>query len=63
VLSKRLRFFSPTKWLIDNSWDFQDWFHIKPWHTLMSIADLVEVWLDAEVFERKRHRVAVGQPR
>ncbi|MFT6406337.1 MAG: Cu(I)/Ag(I) efflux system membrane fusion protein [Marinomonas primoryensis] len=60
-VSQTVRFFSPQSGVIDNL-GIQDGFYIKPGTTLMSIADLSEVWLDAEVFERQAHRVAVGQP-
>ncbi|MBJ7539911.1 efflux RND transporter periplasmic adaptor subunit [Marinomonas transparens] len=60
-VSQTVRFFAPQSGVIDNL-GIQDGFYIKPGTTLMSIADLSEVWLDAEVFERQAHRVAVGQP-
>ncbi|ETI60463.1 efflux RND transporter periplasmic adaptor subunit [Marinomonas profundimaris] len=59
-VSQTVRFFAPQSGVIDNL-GIQDGFYIKPGTTLMSIADLSEVWLDAEVFERQAHRVAVGQ--
>ncbi|MCW8356438.1 efflux RND transporter periplasmic adaptor subunit [Marinomonas pontica] len=60
-VSQTVRFFAPQSGVIDNL-GIQDGFYIKPGTTLMSIADLSEVWLDAEVFERQAHLVAVGQP-
>lgn len=59
-VSQTVRFFAPQSGVIDNL-GIQDGFYIKPGTTLMSIADLSEVWLDAEVFERQAHQVAVGQ--
>ncbi|MGJ8647670.1 MAG: efflux RND transporter periplasmic adaptor subunit [Marinomonas colpomeniae] len=59
-VSQTVRFYAPQSGVIDNL-GIQDGFYIKPGTTLMSIMDLSEVWLSAEVFERQAHQVAVGQ--
>jgi Cu(I)/Ag(I) efflux system membrane fusion protein len=37
-------------------------FYVKPGSTLMSIGDLSEVWVEAEVFERQAGQVKTGTP-
>ncbi|MFT2099278.1 efflux RND transporter periplasmic adaptor subunit [Marinomonas sp. 2405UD66-6] len=59
-VSQTIRFYASQSGVIDNL-GIQDGFYIKPGTTLMSIADLSEVWLEAEVFERQSQLVAVGQ--
>ncbi|MCV2404123.1 efflux RND transporter periplasmic adaptor subunit [Marinomonas sp. C2222] len=60
-VSQTIRFYAPQSGVVDNL-GIQDGVYIKPGTTLMSIADLNEVWLEAEVFERQAHLVEVGQP-
>ena len=59
-VSQTIRFFAPQNGVIDNL-GIRDGFYITPGLTLMSIADLDELWLEAEVFERQAHLIKVGQ--
>ncbi|MFD1383643.1 efflux RND transporter periplasmic adaptor subunit [Rhodanobacter aciditrophus] len=59
-VSQTIRFFAPQNGVIDNL-GIRDGFYITPGLTLMSIADLDELWLEAEVFERQAHLLKVGQ--
>ncbi|MBM9603803.1 efflux RND transporter periplasmic adaptor subunit [Desulfopila inferna] len=54
-------FFSPQGGVVDNL-DIREGFYVTPGTTIMSIGNLDQVWVDAEVFERQASRVAVGQP-
>ena len=59
-VSQTVRFFAPRSGVVDNL-SIQDGFYVTPAKTLMSIADLSELWLEAEVFERQASWVKVGQ--
>lgn len=59
-VSQTVRFFAPRAGVVDNL-SIQDGFYVTPAKTLMSIADLSELWLEAEVFERQASWVKVGQ--
>lgn len=59
-VSQTVRFFAPQNGVVDNL-GVREGFYITPGMTLMSIADLNEIWLEAEVFERQAHLLNVGQ--
>lgn len=59
-VSQTVRFYAPRSGVVDNL-SIQDGFYVTPAKTLMSIADLSELWLEAEVFERQASWVKVGQ--
>jgi Cu(I)/Ag(I) efflux system membrane fusion protein len=54
-------FLSPQQGVIDNL-NIREGFFVGPDITLMSIAALEEVWVEAQVFENQAGRVRVGQP-
>ncbi len=54
-------FYAPQSGVVDNL-QIRQGFYVKPGSTIMSIASLAQVWVDAEVFERQASEVAVGQP-
>ncbi|MBM6550350.1 efflux RND transporter periplasmic adaptor subunit [Marinomonas ostreistagni] len=60
-VSQAVRFYAPRAGVVDNL-SIQDGFYVTPSKTLMSIANLSELWLEAEVFERQASWVRVGQP-
>ncbi len=60
-VSQRITFYAPQSGVIDNL-NIREGFYVKPGTTLMSIARLDEVWVEAEVFERQASEVATGIP-
>ena len=54
-------FTAPQTGFIDNL-NIREGFYVKPGMTLMSIAGLNEVWVDAEVFERQSNLVKLDLP-
>jgi Cu(I)/Ag(I) efflux system membrane fusion protein len=54
-------FTAPQTGFVDNL-NIREGFYVKPGMTLMSIAALDEVWVDAEIFERQSNLVKLGLP-
>jgi len=54
-------FYAPQKGVVENL-NIREGFFVKPGSTLMSIGDLSEVWVEAEVFERQVVQVKTGTP-
>ncbi|WP_417226164.1 efflux RND transporter periplasmic adaptor subunit [Amphritea sp.] len=59
-VSQTVTYYAPQSGVVDNLALRQGGF-IKPGLTLLSIAALDEVWLEAEVFERQANLISVGQ--
>ncbi|GHB59481.1 hemolysin D [Psychrosphaera saromensis] len=60
-VQQRITFFAPQNGVVE-SLNIREGFYVKPGSSLMSIADLSEVWLEGEVFERQAGQVAIGMP-
>ncbi|MDQ7048029.1 MAG: efflux RND transporter periplasmic adaptor subunit [Enterobacterales bacterium] len=60
-VTQRVTFFAPQSGVIDNL-NIREGFYVNPSKTLMSIGQLQEVWVEAEVFERQNNLVKIGQP-
>lgn len=54
-----ITFYAPQNGVVENL-KIREGFFVKPGSTLMSIGDLSEVWLEAEVFERQADEVKQG---
>lgn len=59
-VSQTVTYYAPQSGVVDNLALRQGGF-IKPGLTLLSIAALDEVWLEAEVFERQANLISIGQ--
>jgi Cu(I)/Ag(I) efflux system membrane fusion protein len=60
-VQQRITFFAPQNGVVE-SLNIREGFYVKPGSSLMSIADLSEVWLEGEVFERQAGQVVIGMP-
>jgi len=60
-VSQTVRFFAPSSGVIDNLM-IRDGYFVQPGMTLLSIADLNEIWMEGEVFERQAQWVKEGLP-
>ena len=60
-VKQNITFYAPQNGVIDNL-NIRQGFFVKPGTTIMSIAALDQVWVEAEVFERQVSGVAVGLP-
>jgi len=60
-VQQRITFYSPQNGVVENL-KIREGFFVKPGTTLMSIADLSEVWVEAEVFERQAGQVKMATP-
>lgn len=60
-VKQNVTFFAPQTGVVDNL-NIREGFFVKPGTTLMSIANLDDVWVEAEVFERQASLVEVGLP-
>ncbi len=60
-VKQALTFYAPQSGVIDNL-SIREGFYVKPGLTLMSIGDLSNVWVEAEIFERQAEQVKVGLP-
>jgi Cu(I)/Ag(I) efflux system membrane fusion protein len=60
-VQQTITFYSPQNGVVENL-QIREGFFVKPGSTLMSIADLSEVWVEAEVFERQAGQVKTGTP-
>ena len=60
-VQQTITFYSPQNGVIENL-KIREGFFVKPGSTLMSIGDLSEVWVEAEVFERQAGQVKNATP-
>jgi Cu(I)/Ag(I) efflux system membrane fusion protein len=60
-VQQRITFYAPQNGVVENL-KIREGFFVKPGSTVMSIGDLSEVWLEAEVFERQAGQVDTGTP-
>ena len=60
-VQQRITFYAPQNGVVENL-KIREGFFVKPGSTLMSIGDLSEVWVEAEVFERQAGQVNTGTP-
>lgn len=60
-VSQRIVFNSPQDGVVDNL-NIREGFFVKPGQTLMSIGQLEQVWVEAEIFERQVSEVKAGLP-
>ena len=60
-VQQNITFYAPQKGIVENL-KIREGFFVKPGSTLMSIGDLSEVWVEAEVFERQASQVKTGTP-
>ncbi|WP_281561032.1 efflux RND transporter periplasmic adaptor subunit [Thalassomonas sp. RHCl1] len=58
-VSQTVTFYAPQNGVIENLY-IREGFFVKPGTMMLSIGDLSEVWVDAEVFERQAARVKEG---
>lgn len=54
-------FYAPQNGVVDNL-NIRQGFYVNPGSTIMSIGNLEQVWVEAEVFERQASGVSVGLP-
>jgi len=60
-VSQNITFYAPQKGVVENL-NIREGFFVKPGATMLSIGDLSEVWVEAEVFERQAAQVKTGTP-
>lgn len=60
-VKQTITFYSPQNGVVENL-KIREGFFVKPGSTLMSIGDLSEVWVEAEVFERQAGQVKTSTP-
>ena len=60
-VSQNITFYAPQKGVVENL-NIREGFFVKPGATMLSIGDLSEVWVEAEVFERQAAQVKAGTP-
>jgi len=60
-VKQRITFFSPQTGVIDNL-QIREGFFVQPGTTMMSIGQLDQMWVEAEVFERQSLSVSKGLP-
>ena len=60
-VQQHITFYSPQNGVVENL-KIREGFYVKPGSTLMSIGDLSEVWVEAEVFERQASQVKLETP-
>jgi len=58
-VKQNITFFAPKGGVIDNL-NIREGFFVKPGTTLLSIGNLDQVWVDAEIFERQSSLVSTG---
>ncbi|WP_057833016.1 efflux RND transporter periplasmic adaptor subunit [Colwellia sp. TT2012] len=58
-VQQNITFYAPQNGVIENL-EIREGFFVKPGSTLMSIGDLSQVWVVAEVFERQANQVVQG---
>ncbi len=60
-VQQSITFYAPQGGVVENL-KIREGYFVKPGSTLMSIGDLSEVWVEAEVFERQAGQVKTGTP-
>lgn len=60
TIRQRVTFYAPQSGVLDNL-NIREGYYVTPDKTLMSIGNLEEVWVEAEVFERQASLVREGQ--
>ncbi len=60
-VQQTITFYAPQNGVVENL-KIREGYFVKPGSTLMSIGDLSEVWVEAEVFERQAGQVKSGTP-
>lgn len=60
-VQQSITFYAPQNGVVENL-KIREGFFVKPGSTLMSIGNLSEVWVEAEVFERQAGQVNTGTP-
>jgi Cu(I)/Ag(I) efflux system membrane fusion protein len=60
-VSQNITFYAPQQGVVENL-NIREGFFVKPGATILSIGDLSEVWVEAEVFERQAAQVQTGTP-
>lgn len=60
-IKNTVTFYAPQSGVINNL-NIREGFFVKPGLTLLSIANLDSVWVEAEIFERQAHGVQAGLP-
>jgi len=60
-VKQSITFFAPQKGVVENLY-IREGFFVKPGTMMISIGDLSEVWVEAEVFERQAGQVKTGTP-
>ena len=60
-VQQTVTFYAPQSGVVDNL-NIRQGFFVKPGSTIMSIGNLEQVWVEAEVFERQASAVAAGLP-
>ena len=61
VVQQSVTFFAPQNGVVENL-KIREGFYVQPGSTIMSIGDLSEVWVEAEIFERQASQVVAGTP-
>lgn len=59
-IQQTVTFYAPQSGVVDNL-NIREGFYVQPGTTLMSIGQLDEVWVEAEIYERQTSLVAAGQ--
>ncbi len=60
-VKQNITFYAPQNGVVDNL-DIRQGFYVQPGSTIMSIAAIDQVWVEAEVFERQVAGVVIGLP-
>ncbi|WP_448569105.1 efflux RND transporter periplasmic adaptor subunit [Thalassotalea ganghwensis] len=60
-VQQTITFYSPQDGVVDGL-KIREGFYVKPGNTLLSIAKLDQVWVEAEVFERDAAQIQIGLP-
>ena len=60
-IQQTVTFYAPQTGVVDNL-NIRQGFFVKPGNTMMSIGNLDQVWVEAEVFERQSAYVSEGNP-
>ncbi|WP_299004336.1 efflux RND transporter periplasmic adaptor subunit [uncultured Shewanella sp.] len=60
-VQQTISFYSPQDGVVEKL-NIREGFYVKPGSTLMSIGNLADVWVEAEVFESQAAQVKVGMP-
>lgn len=60
-IKQSITFYAPKSGVVDEL-NVQEGFYVKPGTSMMSIAQLDEVWVEAQIFERQSALIHVGMP-